>query len=156
MPCSNRNLLKNGNFRRGQQPWRGRNIHLSDNPLRENDFSMAMGNLNGARESILFQVVPGPFERGCAYYLYFRVLNRSPRNVQPRLTAVVSYLNSAGSILRTTPLLVLPPHEQPQRFTSYFTIVPPPSVSTRSMVVVFFVNRGTVYVDYIRVAAHSV
>lgn len=156
MPCSNRNLLQNGNFRQGQRPWHGRNIHLTANPLKENDYSMTMGNLNEEQASILFQVVPGPFERQCAYYLYFRVLNRSPRNVQPRLTAVVSYLNSAGEIVRLTPLLVLPPHLQPQRFSSYFTIVPPPSLSTRSMVVVFYVNRGKVFVDYIRVASHNV
>lgn len=156
MPCSNINLLKNGNFNFGQKPWAGRNIHLTANPLKSNDFSMAMGNLNGEKESMLFQTVTGPFERGCAYYLYFRVLNRSPRNVQPRLVAAVSYLNSRGVRLGTTPLLVLPPHRQPQRFTSYFTIVPPPTLSARSMVVVFYVNEGTVFVDYVRVASHDI
>lgn len=156
MPCSNRNLLKNGNFRQGQRPWGGRNIHLTANPLKDNDYSMAMGNLNEEQPSILYQDVPGPFERQCAYHLYFRILNRSPRSVQPQLTAAVSYLNSAGRVLRTTPLLVHPPHLQPQRFSSYFTIVPPPPLSTRSMVVVFYVNRGKVLVDYIRVASHNV
>lgn len=156
MPCSNKNLLKNGNFRQGQRPWQGRNIHLTANPLKENDFSMAMGNLSNHKDSVLFQTVPAPFERQCAYYLYFRILNRSPRNIQPRLVAAVSYLNSKGTTLSTTPLLVLPPHRQPQRFTSYFTIVPPPPSSTRSMVVVFYVNKGTVFVDYIRVASHKV
>mgnify|MGYP001388078184 FL=1 len=156
MPCSNKNILKNGNFRGGQNPWRGRNIHLTANPLRENDYSMAMGNLNSNQPSVLYQMVPGPFERQCAYYLYFRILNRGPRTVQPRVTAAVSYLDRNGSILNTTPMVVLPPFRQPQRFTSYFTIVPPPTSLTRSLVVVFYVNKGTVLVDYIRVASHNV
>lgn len=156
MSCSNQNLLKNGNFRWGQNPWRGRNIHLTANPLKENDYSMAMGNLDSRKPSLLFQTVPGPFERQCAYYLYFRILNRGPRSIQPRVAAAVSYLNSQGSILSTTPMLVLPPYRHPQRFTSYFTIVPPPPPATRTLVVVFYVNKGTVLVDYIRVASHNV
>lgn len=156
MACSNRNLLVNGNFRRGQSPWRGHNVHLTANPLHADDYAMAMGNLQSDRPSVLFQTVNGPFERGCAYYLYFRVLNRSPQSVQPRLVAAVSYLDHHKDILRTTPLLVLPPHETPQRFNAYYTIVPPPPVGTRYMVVVFYVNRGTVLVDYIRVASHNV
>ncbi|AQS56379.1 hypothetical protein [Novibacillus thermophilus] len=156
MQCSNRNLLQNGNFRLGSHPWKGRNIHLTANPLVEHDYSMAMGNLNSETPSLLFQTVSGPFESQCAYYLYFRVLNRSPEHIQPRLFAVVSYLSRDGRIQRTTPLRVLPPHVKPQRFSSYFTIVPPPSTTTRSLVVVFYVDRGTVFVDYIRVASHRV
>ena len=156
MSCNNRNLLLNGGFRKGQKPWRGRNIVLSDNPIYKNDYSMAMGSASEKNPSVLFQVVRGPFASECAYYLYFRVLNRSRQNIQPRLVASVSYIDARGKMLRQTPLLVLPPRMHAHGFKSYFTIVPPPPAATRTALVLFYANIGTVMVDYIRFAAHNV
>lgn len=156
MACSNRNLLLNGGFRTGVHPWKGRNAARIANPLVPGDFSLAMGK-NPQKNSLLYQTVPGPLEKGCAYYLYFRVLNRSRANVQPWLIASVAYLNAKRRLLRTTPLFLKPPRRSPvDVFHPYFTIVPPPPDRTRFLTVVFTSDRGTVLVDYIRIASHNI
>ncbi len=156
MACSNRNLLVNGGFRRGVSPWKGKNAFRIPNPLVKGDYSVVMG-ANLRENSLIYQTVPGPLEKGCAYYLYFRVLNRSLANVQPRLIASVAYLNSKKRLLRSTPVIVLPPRRSRiDVFHPYFTIVPPPPSQTRYLSVIFITDRGTVLVDYISIASHDI
>lgn len=156
MACSNRNLLVNGGFRRGVFPWKGKNVYRIPNPLVKGDYSVVMG-ANLKKHSLMYQTVPGPLESGCAYYLYFRVLNRSLVNVQPRLIVSVAYLNSKKRLLRSTPLIVLPPRRSNiDVFHPFFTIVPPPPSQTRYLSVIFITDRGTVLVDYISIASHEI
>ncbi|SFS31282.1 hypothetical protein [Marininema halotolerans] len=151
MTCASPNLLSNGGFRRGFTSWRGKGIHLAKNPLRPNDKSVRI-----SPRGRLIQTVNGKFNRTCAYYLYFRLLNANPPTAKPALFAVVSWLNSKKRVLRTTPLLVLPPRPAKLRFTSYFTIVPPPPVGTTAMSVLFLNGSAPLFIDFISVLAKNV
>lgn len=154
MACSGRNILINGGFQRGTAPWTGKRIHRMKNPLRAGDYSMWMGATNTGDDSVLKQTVYGPFEKGCSYYLYFRLLNVTPPKDKTVLYATVAYLNANRQIIRSTPLLIHPPH-QGMRWYSYFNIVPPPPLKTRFVSVVFLLKKGLLFVDYIRLASHQ-
>ncbi|MBA4600884.1 hypothetical protein [Thermoactinomyces mirandus] len=155
MACSGRNLLKNGGFRRGVAPWRGRRIRRLNNPLRSGDYSIFMSAVRTGADAVLQQTVYAPFERGCAYYLYFRLLNVTPSESRTDLYATVAYLNKNHRIIRSTPLLIRPP-VQTHNWYSYFTIVPPPPRGTRMVSVVFLLGNGSLFVDYIRFASHVI
>lgn len=151
MACSNTNILVNGGFRRGLAPWTGTNVKVVPNPVYKGDSSVLFKT-----GSVLKQVRPIEIQSGCAYYLYFRLLNASPANVQGKLYATVSYLDSRGKILRSTPLLIQLPKATKLVFKPYFNIVPPPSSATKDVTVVFSGVQGNIFVDYIRLAAHTV
>jgi hypothetical protein len=151
MACSNTNILVNGGFRQGLAPWTGTKIKRLPNPVYKGDSSVLLTN-----GSILKQTRPLRISPGCAYYLYFRLLNVSTSNVQANLFATVAYLDQNGKILRSTPLQVQPPKARKLAFNSYFDIVPPPPAATKSVLVVFSGVTGSIFVDYIRLAAHSV
>ncbi|MBA4494953.1 hypothetical protein ACFO25_01755 [Paenactinomyces guangxiensis] len=155
MPCSNRNLLVNGGFSRGLVPWTGSNINRLPNPVYGNDFAVLMGKAGTNERSVLKQTVPGPFEQECSYYLYFRVLNVTPQGSQARLFAAVAYLDRNQEIIRSTPLLILPPQARELKWFPYFTIVPPPPANARNASVIFLLQAGVLFVDYIRLASHS-
>ncbi|PTM58502.1 hypothetical protein [Desmospora activa] len=151
MSCSKRNILSNGNFTKGLAPWRGRKIRLVPNPLKKGDTSLAMrGN------SILYQNVRTNVRPGCVYNLRFRIFNNRPSVKPPRLFATVSYLDGRKRLLRSTPVLVEPPHPAIPQFTSFFTIVPPGPAATRFISVVFSLNRGSLLIDYISISARNV
>ncbi|WP_143085182.1 hypothetical protein [Planifilum fulgidum] len=103
----------------------------------------------------LKQTVSGPFERGCAYYLYFRLLNVTPPSSRAEIYATVAYLDKNRRILNSTPLLVRPPR-QTKSWYPYFSIVPTPPRGTAMLSVVFLLAKGTLFVDYISVASHKV
>ncbi|WP_380706066.1 hypothetical protein [Salinithrix halophila] len=150
MSCSGRNLLVNGGFA-GLAPWKGKKIRLVPNPVKRKDTSVRIG-----KRGFLYQNVSGSFEHQCAYYLYFRIFNKHSSPPQPQLYAVVSWLDEGKRLLRSTPLLVEPAHPAEPRFTSYFTIVPPPPVGTRILSVVFLVKKAPLLVDYISVLSKDV
>lgn len=154
MTCSNRNLLRNGGFRKGLAPWYGIRIKRVPNPIYKNDWSVIMDARNKA--AVLAQKVQGTFEHKCAYYLYFRSYNITPKNQKALLYAVVSYLDAKGKTLRTTPLQINPSRRNRKQWSSYFTIVPPPPRNTKSINVVFLLKSGILYVDYIRIASHEI
>ncbi len=155
MTCSRRNLIRNGGFQRGVAPWRGTRIRRLKNPLRSGDYSMFMSAARNGADAVLQQRVNGPFESGCAYYLYFRLLNVTPLESRTDLYAAVAYLNRNGQIIRSTPMLVKPPYQTPDWY-SYFTIVPPPPQGTAMVSVVFLLENGSLFVDYVRLASHSI
>jgi hypothetical protein len=154
MPCTNRNLLKNGSFRSGISPWTGMGINRVNNPFQPGDFSILMKS-SAANNAVLKQSIQGPFEEDCAYYLNFRVLNVTPPGNEAVLYAAVSYLNRKKNLIRTTPLLIKPPARTSDWY-SYFSIVPPPPRGTRFATVVFLLAKGNLLVDYIRFASHSI
>lgn len=151
MACNGQNILKNGNFTSRFHHWRKKGSRLVTNPMAEGDISVAMGP-----GSLIHQVVKGPFNWQCAYYLRFRVMNSSPSGVTTRVVANVAYLGPQKQLLGQTPLTVDPPHREPKRFSSYFTIVPPPPHATKYMVVAFSVKSGSVLVDTISVSSHKI
>ncbi|SDW75587.1 hypothetical protein SAMN05444487_10618 [Marininema mesophilum] len=151
MACSSGNLITNGGFRDGLSSWQGRGIETLPNPIRPKDTSVRID-----KGGILFQNVSGTFIRTCAYYLYFSLLNENPRSIQPRLFAVVSWMDKKKHLLRTTPLLVIPPRPNTLRFTSYFAIVPPPPKSTAIMSVVFLTINAPIVIDNIVAFAKDV
>lgn len=155
MACSRRNLLGNGGFQKGIAPWQGNRIRRLRNPLRPGDYSMFMSATRTGADAVLQQTVYGPFERGCAYYLYFRLLNVTPPESRTDLYATVAYLNRNRQIIRSTPMLIKPPH-QTSDWYSYFTIVPPPPRGTSTALVVFLLENGSLFVDYIRLASHAI
>jgi hypothetical protein len=144
-------MLRNGNFRLSVAPWRGRGIRLVPNPVRRGDTSLAMGN-----NSYLYQNIQTNIERGCAHYLQFRIFNNRPSVVPPQLIASVAYLDRQRRLLQSTPVLVEPPYPATPQFTSFFTIVPPPPLATRTISVVFLLRRGSVLIDYVSVAPRRV
>jgi len=154
MACSSRNLLINGGFRRGLAPWTGKHIQRTKNPLKKNDWSVKMNADRGA--AVLKQKVNGPFEQGCAYYLHFRSYNITPTGQKAVLFATVSYLDAGGRIIRSTPMQIILPEGKQAKWFSYFTIVPPPPQNAKSLSVVFWLTSGSLFVDYIRIASHSV
>jgi hypothetical protein len=151
MACTNTNIIVNGGFRRGLAPWTGTNLKIVKNPVYKNDFSMLLrtGSVLKQRQTLTIQ-------KGCAYYLYFRLLNATPGGVEANLFATVSYLDRNGNSIRSTPLQIILPRAKKLAFKPYFNIVPPPPAQTRSVSVVFSNVKGTVFVDYIRLAAHTV
>lgn len=154
MACSGRNILINGGFQRGSALWTGKRIRRLKNPLRTGDYSMWMSATHLSADSVLKQTVYGPFEKGCSYYLYFRLLNVTPPDSKTKLYATVAYLNENRQIIRSTPLLIHPPY-QGKRWYTYFNIVPPPPLNTRFISVVFLLKSGSLFVDYIRLASHK-
>ncbi|SEN23885.1 hypothetical protein [Lihuaxuella thermophila] len=152
MACSNRNLLLNSRFLQGLPPWTGGNIKIVRNPVSRNDLAVLMRAGNPNANSVLKQTVYGPFERGCAYYLYFRVLNLTPA----RLFATVSYQDINGNIIRSTPLFILLGKESRLKWEPYFTIVPPPPDNVHRASVVLLLTSGTVLADNIVLASHQV
>ncbi|MBH8585034.1 hypothetical protein [Thermoactinomyces sp. CICC 10520] len=155
MACSGRNILINGGFQKGSAPWTGKRIRRMKNPLRAGDYSMWMGATRAGGDSILKQTIRGPFERGCAYYLYFRLLNVTPPQSKAELYAAVAYLNEKRQMIRSTPLLIRPPYLG-NKWYSYFTIVPSPPLNARYVSVVFLLRKGLLFVDYIRLASHDI
>lgn len=151
MTYLNTNILVNGGFRLGLAPWTGTNIKRVQNPVNKEDYSVLLRN-----GSVLKQKRPLTISPGCAYYLYFRLLNASARNVQANLFATVVYLDGKGNILRSTPLDIKPPAQSKLQFKAYFEIVPPPPIATKSVAVVFSDVTGSIFVDYICLAAHKV
>jgi hypothetical protein len=151
MACPNTNILKNGGFRQGLTSWTGTNIRRVKNPVYKNDFSVLIKT-----GSVLKQSQPLHIQQGCAYYFYFRLLNATSAGAQASLFATVAYRDKNGKILRSTPLQVLVPKASKLAFKSYFTIVPPPPAQTKLISVSFSGVQGTVFVDYIRLAAHAV
>ncbi|MBA4541303.1 MULTISPECIES: hypothetical protein [Thermoactinomyces] len=154
MPCTNRNLLKNGNFRSGIFPWTGTGIKWVKNPFQEGDVSVLMKG-SATNHAVLKQTIPGEFEEECSYYLNFRVLNVTSGGGEAILYAAVSYLDGRKNLIRTTPLLIEPPAGSSSWY-SYFSIVPPPPAKTRFATVVFLLAKGELLVDYIRFASHSI
>jgi hypothetical protein len=151
MGCTNTNILVNGGFRRGLAPWTGSNVKLVKNPVYKGDASVLLRT-----GSILKQRQPLNTQKGCAYYFYFRLLNATSGGRTANLFATVIYLNDSGKILRSTPLQILLPKARKLAFQPYFTIVPPPPAATKKVAVSFSGVKGTVFVDYIRLAAHTV
>ncbi|WP_124727189.1 hypothetical protein [Staphylospora marina] len=149
MPCSYRNLLKNSGFTRGLAPWTGSGIMRIHNPLREGDWAVLMNSPG----DILKQIVQGPFETGCAYYLYFRALNLSGPGAE--FFATVAWLDAGKRIIRSTPLQILPPRTG-NKWYSYFSIVPPPPRRAAYASVSFYHRAGAVLVDYIRLSSHDI
>ncbi|WP_028775600.1 hypothetical protein [Shimazuella kribbensis] len=151
MACTNTNIIVNGGFRTGLAPWTGTNVKIVKNPVYKNDSSALLrtGSVLKQRQALTIQ-------KGCAYYLYFRLLNVTPSGLNANLFATVSYLDNHGNIIRSTPLQIILPRAKKLAFKSYFNIVPPPPAQTRSVSVVFSSVKGTVFVDYIRLAAHTV
>jgi hypothetical protein len=154
MACSGKNLLKNGGFTRGIAPWTGTRIRRMKNPLRPGDYSLFM-SATRSRPAALKQTVSGPFEQGCAYYLYFRLLNVTPPTSQAEIYATVAYLDKNRRIINSTPLLVRPPRRL-KSWYPYFSIVPTPPRGTAMLSVVFLLASGTLFVDYISIASHKV
>jgi len=155
MACSGRNLLKNGGFTRGIAPWTGTRIRRLKNPLRSGDYSIFMSAARNGADAVIKQTVYGPFERGCAYYLYFRLLNMTPPESRTDLYATVAYLDKNRRIINSTPLLVKPPY-QTKSWYPYFSIVPTPPRGTATISVVFLLANGSLFVDYISLASHKV
>lgn len=151
MACTNTNILVNGGFRQGLAPWTGTDVKLIKNPVYKDDWSVLLQT-----GSILKQKQPLVIQKGCAYYFYFRLLNATAGGAQASLFATVAYLDGKGNILRSTPLLIILPKAGKLAFKPYFDIVPPPPAATKKVTVSFSGVKGTVFVDYIRLAAHSV
>lgn len=151
MACTNTNILKNGGFRRGLAPWTGIGIKRVKNPVYANDASVLLKT-----GSVLKQTQPLNIQRGCAYYFYFRLLNATPAGANGSLFATVAYRDKNGKILRSTPLYIIVPKATKLAFKPYFNIVPPPPAATRSVTAVFSNVQGSIFVDYIRLAAHVV
>jgi hypothetical protein len=151
MACNNTNILVNGGFRQGLAPWTGINVKRVKNPVYKNDYSVLLRT-----GSVLKQKQRLTIQRGCAYYLYFRLLNVTAAGAQANLFATVAYLDQNGRILRSTPLQIILPRATRLAFKPYFNIVPPPPAQTKSVSVSFSGVRGTIYVDYIRLAAHTI
>ncbi|WP_188646743.1 hypothetical protein [Marinithermofilum abyssi] len=151
MACNHKNLIRNGGFQHTLSPWKGSRARLVPNPIVAGDTSVSMSA--GSR---LFQVRKGTFQTECAYYLYFRVFNKSAAGVQAEMVASVAYLDAAGRLQRSTPLLVEPPHKSSPSFSSYFAIVPPPEPTTRFLATIFLVSKGSVLIDFVKVAAHEI
>ncbi len=156
MVCSNKNLLVNSKFRRGLSPWTGGNIKIVKNPMANNDLAVLMNAMNPHVSSVLKQTVYGPLEQGCAYYLFFRVMNLTPSPYKARLFATVSYLDDRGDIIRSTPLLILFPELTEFEWVSYFTIVPPPPGNVHHTSVVMLLAAGKVLVDNIVLSSRQV
>ncbi|MCH5584152.1 hypothetical protein MK805_04120 [Shimazuella sp. AN120528] len=151
MACTNTNILANGGFRQGLAPWTGINIKRVANPVYKGDASVLLQN-----GSVLKQKQPITIQKGCAYYFYFRLLNATTGGRTANLFATVVYLDRNGKILRSTPLQILLPKASKLAFKPYFDIVPPPPSATRSVAVSFSGVKGKIFVDYIRLAAHTV
>jgi len=124
------------------------------NPLRPGDYSLFM-SATRSRPAALKQTVSGPFEQGCAYYLYFRLLNVTPPTIQAEIYATVAYLDKNRRIINSTPLLVRPPRRL-KSWYPYFSIVPTPPRGTAMLSIVFLLASGTLFVDYISIASHKV
>jgi hypothetical protein len=155
MACSNRNLVVNGEFRRGISPWTGHDIKWVKNPLRYHDTAVLMNPSSNVGIAVLKQTVSGTFEQGCAYYLYLRVMNVSPSVRKVLLFATVAYLDAGKGIIRSTPLVIEPPRTGGKWF-SYFSIVPPPPPRARFMTVSFFLKEGALLIDTVRLASHEI
>lgn len=151
MACTNTNILVNGGFRLGLTPWTGNNVKRVKNPVYSGDASVLLRT-----GSVLKQRQPLNIQKGCAYYFYFRLLNATSRGRKANLFATVAYLNESGRILRSTPLQILLPRARKSAFKPYFNIVPPPPAATKKVAVSFSGVKGTIFVDYIRLAAHTV
>jgi hypothetical protein len=151
MACTNTNILKNGGFRRGVAPWTGTQLRRVKNPVYANDASMLL-----TTGSVLKQAQPLTIQRGCAYYFYFRLLNVTPNGANGSLYATVAYRDKNGKILRSTPLYIIVSKAIKLAFKPYFNIVPPPPAATKFVTAVFSNVKGTIFVDYIRLAAHVV
>jgi hypothetical protein len=151
MACTNTNILVNGGFRQGLAPWTGTDVKRVKNPVYKDDASVLLRT-----GSVLKQRQPLTIQKGCAYYFYFRLLNATAGGAQAKLFATVTYLNGNGKILRSTPLQILLPRAQKLAFKPYFNIVPPPPAATKKVAVSFSGVRGAIFVDYIRLAAHTV
>ncbi|SFJ31999.1 hypothetical protein [Thermoflavimicrobium dichotomicum] len=156
MTCSNKNILLNGGFRQGLRPWEGKNIKRVQNPVVSGDASLLLGSSSSEPSVLKQRIQTDHLESSCAYYLYFRLLNASPNQYRPTIFATVVYFDSHGKWLRATPLMITLPQPKALRFSPYFTIVPSPPKGTRSISVVFSLNKGKVFVDYIRLASHKV
>lgn len=154
MTCSNRNLLKNSDFKKGITPWRGTYVHWVRNPLDKNDHVILMRKRKGVGYPVLKQTISKPFEHRCAYNLNFRLFNRS-KSGETSLFATVIYQDVYKRILRATPLWIHPPKSTKDAWFSYLTIVPPPPRNTAFASVSFLLRKGTVIVDYIRLTSRE-
>ncbi len=156
MTCTRKNILLNGGFSKGLQGWTGKNIKLVRNPVFSNDISLLMG-VKPDQMSTLKQIMQTPdLEAKCAYYLYFRTLNITPKRGRPDLYATVVYTDQNGKWLRFTPMLLILPPKKTLGFSSYFTIVPSPPKGTKRVIVSFLLRSGRVFIDYIRFASHEI
>lgn len=156
MACSNTNLLVNRGFQTGLSPWTGTNIKRVKSPIDPTQFAVLMNNPTGQVRTTLKQVVPLTIEPGCAYYLYFQVLNTTTGSQPANLFGTVAYLDAQQRIIRSTPLQVQPPKATSLKRFKYFDIVPPPPHNTRFVSVSFLLGNGTLFVGYVRLVAHSV
>lgn len=155
MACSRRNLLVNGGFQRGIAPWRGNRIRRLKNPLRSGDYSIFMSAVRTGTGAVLYQTIDGPFEEECAYYLYFRLLNGTPPESRTGFYAAATCLDRNGKMIRTTPMIIKPPYQTTDWY-SYFTIIPPFPRGTAMVSVVFLLENGSLFVDYVRLASHDI
>lgn len=152
MNCSGKNVIKNGDFRQGLTHWSGKNIFLAENKSNPRQNSVLLQG-EGSR---LSQIIPVSFEQGCAYYLYFDILNLGSKNVAPQLVASVSDWSRSGQMLLNTPLLVKPPQKGSLEWFDYFSIVPPASSRATFTIVSFLVQSGNLHIRNIRLASHGI
>lgn len=109
-----------------------------------------------AKEAMVYQTNRFNIQTSCAYYLYFRVFNITPKQREAHLQAIVTYQNAQGKLLRITPLLIDIPEERDGKFNHYYTIVPPPPVNTKRVGVIFVLKSGLILLDTIRLIARPV
>jgi hypothetical protein len=151
MTCSGINLVKNGDFQQGLNFWSGTGVILANHIVRRGNVSALL-----KKGSVLRQQQRIQAEKGCAYYLYFRLFNVTPASLQAKLFATVTYLDEQDRILRTTPLEVQPHINRKNQFQSFFNIVPPPPSATRKFSIKISVEAGVIFLDYIRFSSHVV
>ncbi|TCS96411.1 hypothetical protein EDD58_10142 [Hazenella coriacea] len=154
MTCSNRNILKNSDFKKGIAPWTGDNLRWVRNPLDADDHVIFMNKKKGSGYPVLKQTVSGPFENKCVYNLNFRLFNLSESGATT-LFATVIYQDRNKKIIRSTPLWMNPPKSKKDAWFSYLTIVPPPPRNAVYTSVSFLLIKGTVLVDYIRLTSRA-
>ncbi|MBD1373211.1 hypothetical protein IC620_12720 [Hazenella sp. IB182357] len=155
MACSGINLIKNGGFTTGLKGWQGKHIYLVPNPLRASDQAVLMG-YNSVRSYIRQKVrVRKKLESQCNYYLYFRLFNISNKSEPALLYATVAYWSPDNRPLRATPLILKPP--KTTSWFQYFSIIPaPPPQPVKIVTVHFTLVRGTLFLDYLRLASHPI
>lgn len=159
MACSNKNIVKNGEFKDGLDHWSGSNIKLVDNPLSEGDSCVLMGNKNTIKNlknmCVLKQDIKGPFERGCAYYLHYQLMHAILLQPKDLFYATVAYLDYNRRIINSTPVYIIPNHTT-LRWFEYYSIVPPAPPNTATASVSFILRGGMMYIDNIRLASQTI
>lgn len=159
MPCSNKNIVKNGTFADGLANWSGSHMKLVNDPLHEGLSCVLLGNkntfYNNGISCTLKQYIQGPFEQGCAYYLHYKLMHAYVLEPKDRFYATVAYLDAKGRIITSTPVYIIPNH-MTLRWSPYYNIVPPAPYNAKSLSVSFMLRGGMMYLGSVELKSETI